>query len=67
MSKIGTIDLFPFDYMISYKQNGELNTRTLPEESFQINYIQMKKDKTVEIISVYKRLSSEEILDKVIE
>jgi hypothetical protein len=27
----------------------------------------MKKDKTVEIISVYKRLSSEEILDKVIE
>lgn len=65
--KLGSIDLSPFDYMIIYKQNGELNTWTLPEGSFQMNYKQMKKDKTVEIVSVYKMLSTEEILDKILE
>ena len=65
--KLGLIDLSPFEYLIVYKQNEELNTWTLNEGSFQMNYKQMKKDKSVEIISVYKRLSSEEIIDKIIE
>lgn len=65
--KFGSIDLSPYDYMMVYKQDGELNTWTLPEGSFQVNYMQMKKDKTVEFISVYKRLSSEEILDIILE
>lgn len=65
--KLGTVDLSPFEYLIVYKQDGELNTWTLPEGSFQMNYKQIKKDKTVEIVSVYKRLNSEEIIDKIIE
>lgn len=65
--KLGSIDLSPCEYLIVYKQDDSINTWTLPEGSFQLNYRQMKKDKTVEIISVYKKLSSEEILDKVLE
>jgi hypothetical protein len=65
--KLGSIDLSPFEYLIVYKKDGELNTWTLHEGAFQMNYKQMKKDKTVEFVSVYKRLSSEEILDKMIE
>jgi hypothetical protein len=64
---IGSIDLSPFDYMIVYKQDGKLNTWTLPEGSFQMNYKQMKKDKLVEIISVYKMLSADEIINKICE
>ena len=65
--KLGSIDLSPFEYLIIYKKGEELNTWTLPEGSFQMNYKQMKKDKDIEIISVYKKLSTEEILDKTID
>jgi hypothetical protein len=64
---IGSIDLSPFDYMIVYKQDGKLYTWTLPEGLFQMNYKQMKKDKSVEIISVYKMLSADEIINKICE
>lgn len=52
-----------FEYLIVYKRAGDINTWTLPEGSFQVNYQMMKRDPECEIINVYRRLSSDEILD----
>jgi len=61
--KLGQLDLSPEKYMLVYKRkdDGTINTWTLPEVSFQINYKQMKKD--VEFVGIYKKLTNDELLD----
>jgi hypothetical protein len=58
-----SIILKDFEYLIVYKRDGDTNTWTLPEGSFQINYRMMKSDPECEIVNVYRRLNSKEILD----
>lgn len=63
---IGILDFNPqYEYMVVYKDKGDntTNTWTLGESSLQMNYKQMKKDRDVEIIGIYQRLSDRQLLD----
>lgn len=73
-SSFGTIDLSPFEYLLVYKDNRDnpptINTWTLPEGSFQMNYKQMKKSEQkgeIEFVSIYKKMSDKELLDVMID
>lgn len=64
--KIGTLDLDPrYEYMIVYrdKRYDTINTWTLNESAFQVNYKQMKNSGHVEFLGVYKKLNDSQLLD----
>ena len=74
MANLGTIDLSPFEYLLVYKDNRDnpptLNTWTLPEGSFQLNYKSMRKSElkgNIEFVGVYKKMSDKDLLDAMIE
>lgn len=57
---IGIIDLQDFDYLIVYKdEDGNVNTWSLPESSFQINYKSMLERGCV--LRVYKKMSDKDL------
>lgn len=62
--KIGKVDLSPeYDYLIVYMDdNGTVNTWTLPDGSFQHNYKSMR-NRGAKILSVYRRMSNDELLE----
>lgn len=63
--EFGMIDLDTnFEYLIVYvnKDNNTVNTWTLPDGSFQLNYVKMKQH-GIEILGVYKKLSTEQLSD----
>lgn len=64
----GKIDLQDFEYLIKYSTPDKpniINTWTLPEGSFQMNYKSMIKDGYT-IYSVYKRMTERDLLDVMI-
>jgi len=62
--KIGKVDLSPeLDYMIVYiRDDGAVNTWTLPEVSFQQNY-KLMRCRGVKIINVYHRMNTDDLLE----
>ena len=57
--KVGSLDLNTrYEYLIVYKnkRNDTINTWTLGDCAFQLNYKQMIKDDSVEILGVYKKV-----------
>lgn len=67
--KLGTIDLAPnYEYLIVYKdkRDNTINTWTLNESAFKINYKQMKESGNVEFIGIYKKLSDKQLLDMLV-
>lgn len=64
----GTVDCQPLDFLIMYKRKDEdtINTWTIGLGALQVNYKQMKQDKNVEIVGVYKKLNVDEILDVIL-
>ena len=64
--KIGQLDLDPrFEYLIVYKdkRDNTINTWTLEESAFIMNYRDMKCSGNVEFLGIYKKLSDEQLLD----
>lgn len=62
----GMIDLDGrFDYLIVYKDKRDdtINTWTLNESAFALNYKQMKASGNVEFIGIYKKLNDSQLLD----
>lgn len=60
--KIGNVDFGNYDYMIIYEdENGTVNSWTLPEGSFQVNYKSMIK-RGCKVLRVFKQMNTEEIL-----
>lgn len=57
------MDLSPeYDYLIIYMdEDGTVNTWTLPGGSFKHNYKSMR-NRGVEILNVYRRMSNDDIL-----
>lgn len=66
--KYGEIDLQDFEYLIEYSRPEEpdvINTWTLPEGSFQMNYKSMVK-RGCTIHNVYHRMTEKDLLDALI-
>lgn len=64
--KLGTIDLDTrFEYMIVYKEksDGTVNTWTLGESGFAVNYESMRQRDDAEILGVYRKLNDKQISD----
>lgn len=62
--EIGSLDLDTrFEYLLIYEIDGKLNTWTLGESGFKVNYPKMKKDKEVKFLGIYKKLLDSELLD----
>ena len=62
--EIGSLDLDTrFKYLLIYERDGKLNTWTLGESGFKVNYPKMKKDKSVKFRGIYKKLTDTELLD----
>lgn len=64
--KLGTMDLDTrFEYMIVYKEKSDdsVNTWTLGEGGFAVNYELMKQRDDTEILGIYRKLSDKQILD----
>lgn len=67
--KLGAIDLDQnYEYLIVYKDKSDntINTWTLNESAFKINYKHMKASSNVEFIGIYKKLSDKQLLDLLI-
>lgn len=67
--KIGYLDLdTQYEYLIIYKdkRNDTINTWTL-SFAFGLNYRQMMKDDSVEILGVYKKLTDSQLQNIIAE
>lgn len=60
--KIGNVDFGNYDYMIIYEdEDVVVNSWTLPEGSFQMNYKSMIR-RGCKVLRVFKKMNTEEIL-----
>lgn len=67
--KLGSIDLSDYEYLIVYsnpKTPDVVETWTLPESSFQLNYKQMIKG-GCNIRNVYRRMTEKDLFRSMIE
>lgn len=61
---IGHLYLDPrCEYLLVYESDGKINTWTLGTSGLKVNYPEMKKDKSVKFLGIYKKLSDSELLD----
>lgn len=65
----GAIDLQNYEYLIKYSEPNEpdvINTWTLPEGSFQMNYESMVNRGCI-IHNVYRRMTEKELLETILK
>lgn len=64
--EIGKLDLDTrFKYLVVYKdkRDNTVNTWTLGESAFRLNYKQMKESGDVEFLGIYQKLTDSKLLD----